>query len=107
MRSIPDVEVTFTFLGVRKYPSKSGYRPAHRITDQFLTTGSHQYFGADCAPLCGTIEGSISFITPEEYPHTLWTNKVIAIQEGERVIGYARIRKILNPILRNENRDMT
>ena len=107
MRDIPDVEVTFTFLGVRKHPSKNGYRPAHRIADQILITGSHRYLGADYAPLVGTIGGYISFPAPEEYPHTLWLNKEIAIQEGERIVGYARIQRILNPILQCESSEIT
>jgi elongation factor Tu len=47
-----------------------------------------------------TVRAHITFITPEAYPHSLWENKIIAVQEGNRVVGHARIIKILNPLLR-------
>jgi elongation factor Tu len=46
-----------------------------------------------------TTLGTITFITPEAYPHCLWTGKIINIQEGARIVGTAKIIKINNPIL--------
>jgi elongation factor Tu len=99
MRNIPDVEVEFEFIGVRNYPSINGYRPAHLIRDDYLTTGVHQYYDSDEAPLIGKIKGTIEFITPEYYPFCLWIGKRINIQEGSKIIGYATIIKIFNTIL--------
>ena len=95
----PDIEVTFTFLGVRHNPSVNGYRPTHQITYQLLTCGTHQYYGADHAPLKGTIDGTITFISPDAYPHSIRIGQVIPIMEGSRLIGHAKVNKIFNSFL--------
>ena len=95
----PDVEVSFHFNGTRKNPAVNGYRPAHRITDTYLTTGIHHYFGTESVPADGTAQGTITFLSPDAYPHSLWIGKKIAIQEGERIVGYATVLKIYNPVL--------
>lgn len=99
MNDMPDVEVEFTFLGVRKHPAANGYRPLHQVSENLLTTGAHHYFNAETAPLLGTIKGTITFLEPAEYSYSMYIGKSIAIQDGTRVIGYARILKILNPLL--------
>ena len=95
----PDVEVSFHFNGTRKNSAVNGYRPAHRITDTYLTTGVHHYFGTESVPAGGTAQGTITFLSPEAYPHSLWIGKKIAMQEGERIVGYATVLKIYNPVL--------
>ena len=44
MNRTPDVEVIFKFNGTRTNPAVDGYRPAHLITDSYLTTGVHHYY---------------------------------------------------------------
>ncbi len=95
----PDVEVTFRFNGTRKGPVADGYRPAHWIREDYLTTGVHRYFDVAQVAPDGEARGTITFITPEAYPSSFWPGKVIPIQEGERVVGTAVVEKILNPIL--------
>lgn len=95
----PDVEVIFQFNGTRTATIFDGYRPAHCVTNDYLTTGIHHYFNVDCVSPNGTATGTISFLTPEAYPACCWTGKRISIQEGGRVVGYAIITKVLNPIL--------
>ena len=56
-------------------------------------------------PPNGTAKGTITFLSPEAYPHSLWIGKIINIQEGDRIVGYATIVKIFNPLLRLEDRD--
>ena len=99
MNEIPDVEVIFEFNGTRKNPANDGYRPAHLVVENYLTSGVHHYYGVDSVPTNGTAKGTITFISPEAYPHCLWIGKKINIQEGERIVGYATITKIYNPIL--------
>lgn len=99
-RRTPDAEVTFRFNGTRRTPAADGYRPAHRIREDYLTTGVHHYFGVSEVAPDGTARGTITFITPESYPHTLWPGKVVPIQEGERVVGHATVEQVLNPILK-------
>lgn len=95
----PDVEVTFRFNGTRRGPAADGYRPAHRVREDYLTTGVHHYFGVSEVSPDGEARGTITFITPEAYPACLWAGKEIPIQEGERIVGAATVEKVLNPIL--------
>lgn len=95
----PDVEVTFRFNGTRRGPAADGYRPAHRIREDYLTSGLHRYYGVKEVAPDGSARGTITFITPEAYPHTLWPGKIIDICEGERIVGTATVEKVLNPIL--------
>lgn len=102
MNTNPDVEAIFEFNGVRKNSVKDGYRPAHLIVDNYLTTGIHHYYDVESVPPNGMAKGTITFLTPEIYPHSLWIGKKIKIQEGERVVGYATITNIYNPLLEVE-----
>ena len=96
----PDVEVTFHFNGTRRTGVRDGYRPAHRVLEDYLTTGVHRYFDAETVAPDGEARGTITFITPESYPHTLWSGKTIDICEGERVVGTATVERVLNPVLK-------
>lgn len=95
----PDVEVLFEFNGTRKNPEYNGYRPVHLVTDTYLTSGVHHYYNVESVPPNGTAEGTITFLTPEAYPHCLWVGKRINIQEGAHIVGYATITRIFNPLL--------
>ncbi len=99
MNRSPDVEVIFEFNGTRIHPAIDGYRPAHLITGDYLTTGIHHYYEVASVPPNGTATGTITFLLPEAYPHCLWIGKKITIQEGARIVGYATIIKIFNPLL--------
>lgn len=103
MNFAPDVEVFFEFNGTRKHAANNGYRPAHLVSDNYLTTGVHHYHEVDSVSPNGSAKGTITFISPEAYPKTLWEGKRIRIQEGNRIVGYATIIKIYNPILRSDN----
>lgn len=103
MNRTPDVEVIFEFNGTRMNPVNDGYRPAHLVTDDYLTTGIHHYYGINSVPSNGTAKGTITFLSPEAYPHCLWIGKKINIQEGARIVGCATITDIYNPLLQSEN----
>src|ERR1044071_1842613 len=98
-----DVEAEITLFateqGGRQSPALSGYRPAHKVRDDYLTTGIHTYFDCDQVLPGQTVRGSITFITPEVYSHCLWVGREVDVQEGSRVVGRARITKIRNPVL--------
>lgn len=104
MNRQPDIEVVFEFNGGRKTHVRNGYRPAHLVTDDYLTTGIHQYYDVEFVPPNGVAMGTITFISPEAYPHCLWIGKRISIQEGSRVVGYATIKDIYNPLLKATKR---
>ena len=105
MERSPDVEAIFEFNATRKNPANDGYRPAHLVTDTYLTTGIHHYYGVESVAPNGTAKGTITFLSPESYPHCLWIGKKIRMQEGGRVVGYATITGIYNPLLRLENQE--
>ena len=105
MERSPDVEVIFEFNGTRKNPANDGYRPAHLVTDTSLTTGIHHYYGVESVAPNGTAKGTITFLSPESYPHCLWIGKKIRMQEGGRIVGYATVTRIYNPLLRLENQE--
>ena len=69
------------------------------MAENHLTTVIHHYYDVQAVPPDGTAKGMITFISPEAYPNSLWVGKKINIQEGERIVGYATILKVLNPVL--------
>lgn len=95
----PDVKAIIHLNQVRRSPAVNGYRPTHRVKPDYLTTGVHQYIGTDTlSPGC-SCEGTITFITPEAYPHCLQVGQIIDIQEGARIVGTAEITEIYNKLL--------
>ena len=91
----PDTEVLFRFNGTRRNPAADGYRPAHRIREDYLTTGVHHYFDVVEVAPDGEARGTITFITPESYPNSMWEGKVIDIQEGAKVVGIADRKSVV------------
>ena len=77
----------------------NGYRPAHLIND-YLTTGIHEYFNVDILKSGETAEGTITFLSPEHYPHSLKVGMRLAFQEGAKIAGYAEILEIYNEFLK-------
>ena len=99
VKQAADIEALFEFTTERKSPFYSGYCPVHRITPRYLTSGLHQYYGQNEIPLGGIAVGTITFITPEYYPHCLWIGKEILFMEGERIKGKATVLRVLNSVL--------
>lgn len=85
--------------GGRKNGASDGYRPQHLVADNILISGVHTYLNNGYV-LPGTSSlALIKFIAPENHPNCLWIGKVINLQEGSRIIGYAEIEHIFNPLL--------
>jgi translation elongation factor EF-Tu-like GTPase len=108
MTPSPDVEAEFTLLipeqgGRRSSPALSGYRPEHKVRDDYLTTGYRTYFGGDQVLRGQTVHWSIIFLSPEAYPHCLWVGREIDVQEGSRLVGRVRITKIFNSLLEKQS----
>lgn len=102
MQVKPDVEAIFEFIGSRKDNLYEGYRPAHLVREDYLTTGMHSYYNLENSTK-QNLKGTITFISPEAYPGCLWVGKRITMYEGKTIVGFATITKIFNPILcRNE-----
>ncbi|MEM9536304.1 MAG: hypothetical protein AAF268_08565 [Cyanobacteria bacterium P01_A01_bin.3] len=100
----PDVLATVTLLptseGGKKTSVRSGYRPDHRIREDYLTCGIHRYIDKERVNPGQTVRTEISFIDPKAYPHCLWVGKIVTIQEGVRIVGHADILAVYNPILK-------
>ena len=94
----PDIEAIFEF--ILKKEVHDGYRPSHMVKENCLTTGLHHYYKDK--NIDGEVKGTITFITPEEYPACLWIGKKIEMFDGSKLIGYATVLKIFNAVL---NRD--
>lgn len=99
----PDVEVYFQFNGTKNKLISDGYRPAHLIKSDYLTTGVHHYYNKSTLQPNESDTGTITFITPEAYPNSLREGQKINIQEGSKVVGHATILKIFNPILKQSH----
>lgn len=98
--SNPDVRAMITL--TRENPVVSGYRPAHDIGG-YLTTGVQQYINQNELKCGETVEGTITFITPECYPHTLEAGMRLTFQEGARITGYADILEVYNALLAKQH----
>ena len=100
----PDIEAIISTVktedGGRVHPFFIGYRPDHLIKDDYLTCGVHYYYDKELIPIGESALGTITFLTPEAYPNCLWEGKVINIQEGSRIVGYATVTRIFNEMLR-------
>lgn len=94
--SSSDIEVVIR----NKRPSRnnicSGYRPAFKVKDDYLTTGIIRLIGIDELPYDNEAKAEIWFITPELYPNCLKVGQVIQFQEGKIIHGFATITKIKN-----------
>jgi len=92
----PDVEVIFEDAGTRTHHSFSGYRPAHLVKENYLTTGVHKYYNKEELAYGEKVSGTIAFIAPEYHMHCFEIGQKIQYQEGAKITGYATITKIIN-----------
>ena len=93
----PDLRASIT--STRDTPMYSGCRPTHLIVN-YLTTGVHEYFNTGILKNGETAEGTITFLSPEHYPHSLKAGMRLVLQEGSHIIGYAEILEIYNELLK-------
>ena len=102
MQLQPDVEAIFDFRECKERNLYEGYRPAHLIYKNCLTTGIHNYYNLEACSV-KELKGTITFLSPEDYPASLWIGKRIPMFEGKKLVGYAIITNIFNPILCRNN----
>lgn len=98
MKLEADIKAKIILTG-REY-AKSGYRPAHLIGD-YYTTGLHQYIGTDIVSKGESVEGYITFISPEHYPRSLRVGDVLGFYEGSKLVGNITIIEIYSELLKN------
>ncbi len=93
-----DIKAKITLTG-REFVM-SGYRPAHLIGD-YYTTGLHQYIGTDTLNKGESVEGYITFISPEYYPKSLKVGDMLDFYEGSKQVGNIKILEIYNELLKS------
>lgn len=101
-RRPPDFEGTVRYAksGGRHSPAFSGYRPAHKLHDNYLSSGFHEYLDVDSVMPGEEARVAVWLITPEVYPACLWEGREIEVFEGQRQVGTLRVDRLLNEILR-------
>jgi elongation factor Tu len=99
----PDIEGEIRFLatdeGGRKSAARSGYMPAHRVHENYQTSGRHLYPDVELVGPGEAARVQVWFVTPYVYPRSLWPGRELDVMEGSRVIGRLRVDKIFNDTL--------
>jgi translation elongation factor EF-Tu-like GTPase len=85
--------------GSRKNPVESGYRPQHKVHDNYQTSGRHEYPDVEQLSPGASTKVHVWFITPEVYPGCLWIGREIEVLEGSRVVGKLLVTRIVDPQL--------
>lgn len=87
----------------RKTPVLSGYRPIHKLYDNYLSSGQHEYPDVPSVAPGETAKVRAWFVTPEVYPRCLWIGREIDVMEGpERLVGKLTVTRIVNVSLRGD-----
>lgn len=85
--------------GGRTRPVESGYRPQHRVHDNYASSGRHVYPQVEQLAPGATAKVQVWFVTPEVHPASLWIGRELDVMEGARVVGKLTVSKILNDVL--------
>lgn len=100
MKHFPDGNADIEVIIQNSRPSKScvcsGYRPAFKVKEDYLTTGIIRLIDCEELEYGKKASAEICFITPELYPNCLEVGQKIQFQEGKIVHGFATITKINN-----------
>jgi translation elongation factor EF-Tu-like GTPase len=83
----------------RRTPAYSGYRPQHKIHDNYQTSGQHEYLNATQVAPGETVSTKIWLLTPDVYPNSLWVGRKIGVFEGARQVGTFTVSRIVNDVL--------
>ncbi len=100
--ALVELDLLPTEAGGRAGPVFSGYRGAHLIKDDCLTTGELDLIEVEMLRPGNMATAYVSYLSPEHYPHTLWIGKEMNVQEGSHVVGKAKILEIYNDLLKRE-----
>jgi translation elongation factor EF-Tu-like GTPase len=98
-----DIEGVFHLFGSggRSAPAFSDYRPAHRLHENYFSSGVHEYLDSDRIHPGESRRVAVWLITPHVYPACLWEGREIGVYEGEHSqVGLLRVTEVRNPILR-------
>lgn len=68
------------------------------LPDHF-TSGCHEYIGTEEVQPGDTALARITLLAPEEVPRCLRVGQVVDVHEGSRLVGRARVTRIMNALL--------
>jgi len=86
--------------GGRQQSVRSGYRPTHKIYDNYLSSGEHEYPESNSASPGEATPVRVWLITPEVYPASIWVGRRLEILEGPgKLVGILTVQAINNPVL--------
>jgi translation elongation factor EF-Tu-like GTPase len=84
----------------KQTPVLSGYIPVHKLYDNYLSSGKHEYPDVHCVAPGETAKVRVCLITPEVCAGCLWIGREIDVMEGvEKVVGKLTVTRIFNEIL--------
>ena len=103
MLCYPDTNADIEVIIKNNRPSKdnlyTGYRPAFKVKEDYLTTGLIRLIDCDEVRYGKETIAEVWFVAPEHYPHCLEVGQTIHFQDGAKVQGFVTITKINNKIL--------
>lgn len=97
-----DVKAMITNKRETKTAFKTGYRPTFAIHPNYNTSGVITLIHRELLSFDETQEAYIQFLSPEVYPKSIWIGREIALMEGHRITGIARIIEVYNVSLMAE-----
>lgn len=92
-----EIYILCTEEGGRLTPVQTGYRPNHDFgLDGVLNDAMHEYIGTDTVGLGDTADAYIWFLFPEYQEGRLFEGMDFTVQEGNKVVGKGKVKKVIN-----------
>lgn len=101
MKREADIEGIFELFADsgRAGPVCSGYRPGHKIHENYISSGEHQYIDSEWVSLGESANTKLWLITPEVYPASIWIGRELEVSEGTNIVGKFIVTGVLNETL--------
>jgi len=97
--SKPDFQGEFTNLRSTRSDIKTGYRGTLMINEGYFFSGLQRFITKDIVNYGETVISDINFLMPESLRASIWVDRVLRVQEGNRIVGKIKVTKIFYPIL--------
>jgi hypothetical protein len=101
MKRQADIEGTFQLFANsgRTGSVCSGYRPGHKIHENYISSGEHQYIDSEWVSLGGSASTKLWLVTPEAYPASIWVGRELEVSEGTHIVGKFTVTSVFNETL--------
>lgn len=77
----------------------SGYRPLYGIATDNWTSTYHEFPEVPHVDTGDRVHALVWFLSPEQYPGTLWVGRTLKVAEGSRDVGMATVLAVHHPLL--------